>query len=166
MNVCWINTDMLSEILLRHAKHTKLYPHTQTECSDHFCHRWLWEILLCRGVIQCVPTYFVYCGLLWSCVVMIQHNRCDHWPWKALLILVPELTEFVLQLDEEVEGMQATMLHFESAKNSGGSTSPLQMEHTPSSSAPSSKGSKERTKGITNGPVESGSNSTNSSSKT
>ena len=82
---------------------------------------------------------------------------------------VPELTEFVLQLDEEVEGMQATVLHLdlkESAKNSGGVIpSPTSMDHTPSNSA--SKGSKERTKGITNGPVDSGSiASTNSSSKT
>ena len=118
------------------------------------------------------------------------YNR-DHffWPTRGCLIQVslyffpPELTEFVLQLDEEVEGMQATVLHFDpkdtiaaatttattttTTKNSGGS-SPTPKDHTPSSSSSSSKGSKDRTKGIANGPVDSGSttSSTNSSSKT
>ena len=76
-----------------------------------------------------------------------------------------ELTEFVLQLDEEVEAMQASVLHLDlqmkEAKNSE-LTSPR--DH-----ASSSKESKERTKGTTNGPVDTapGSlSSSNSSTKT
>lgn len=81
---------------------------------------------------------------------------------------MPELTEFVLELDEEVEGMQAAVLHLDlqlkDSKNSG-VTSPK--NSAPFSSSSSAKGGKDRTKGTsTNGPVETSSvNSTNSSIK-
>lgn len=67
----------------------------------------------------------------------------------------------MLQLDEEVEAMQATVLHLDlqlkEAKNSGGSS--------PKDNPSSSKGSKERTKGTANGPIDTGSIS-GSNSKT
>ncbi len=84
-------------------------------------------------------------------------------------LLRTELTEFVLQLDEEVEAMQAAILHLElqlqNSKDSGSgggggvSSSPKNTGTTSSSS----KGSKERTKGTTNGSVETGSISASSS---
>ena len=59
----------------------------------------------------------------------------------------------MLQLDEEVEAMQMSVVHLDlqlkEAKNSEHSSP---KDHTSSSS--SSKGSKERTKGTTNGPVD------------
>lgn len=86
----------------------------------------------------------------------------------TVFAFVSELTEFVLQLDEEVEGMQAAVLHLDlqlkESKNSAGVSSPV--NSAPSSS--SAKSGKDRTKGTTaNGPVETASvNSTNSSLKT
>jgi len=79
-----------------------------------------------------------------------------------------ELTEFVLQLDEEVEGMPGTVLHLDlQVKDSqlmGASSSSPAPKDTSNSS---SKGSKERTKVTSNGPVDSGSiDSCNPSNKT
>ena len=75
----------------------------------------------------------------------------------------------MLQLDEEVEGMQATVLHFDlQLKEAKNSEQSAPKDHTTSSSSSSSsKGSKDRTKGTTNGPVETGSmNNSSTNSKT
>ena len=61
----------------------------------------------------------------------------------------PELTEFVLQLDEEVEAMQAVILHLEQQQHKHGKNA-LSITNSTSSS----KGGKDRTKGTVNGPVE------------
>ena len=80
---------------------------------------------------------------------------------KVVCVCLAELTEFVLQLDEEVEAMQATILHMEQQqkpqqqhKHSKNTTS------RDNSNSSSSKSGKDRTKGTSNGPVEPASTST------
>ena len=80
-----------------------------------------------------------------------------------LVLMTTELTEFVLQLDEEVEAMQATILYMERQQQE--QLQQQQHKHskngsTRDNSNATSKGGKDRTKSTPNGPIESASTST------